>query len=107
VVGVLLGQVLVQVGNAAVNTLGGLGVASATAPATCPQQCSPPSGQKFNKVTHYSRHGRSTDPNDGSHGCMAKMGNPVNWHYDVNDQLPDGRCFIRKHVFGGCGVAPP
>jgi len=69
--------------------------------------CNPPAGVKFNKVTHYDRHGRDPDPNIGSHGCMAKTGSPVHWHYSVNHQLPDGRCVVQKHAFGGCGVAPP
>lgn len=72
----------------------------------CYPECEPPAGVKFNKVTHYEKHGRNPDPNVGSHGCMAKTGSPVHWHYDVNDQLPDGRCITRKHIFGGCGVAP-
>lgn len=72
----------------------------------CYPECEPPAGVKFNKVTHYEKHGRNLDPNVGSHGCMAKTGSPVHWHYDVNDQLPDGRCITRKHIFGGCGVAP-
>jgi uncharacterized protein RhaS with RHS repeats len=67
------------------------------------KKCDPPAGEKFNKVTHYVSH--SSDPNKGSHGCMAKTGSPVHWHYDVNDQTPDGKCFTRRHVFGGCGVA--
>lgn len=68
--------------------------------------CNPPAGVKFNKVTHYDRHGRDPNPNIGSHGCMAKTGSPVHWHYSVNHQLPDGRCVVQKHAFGGCGVAP-
>lgn len=71
----------------------------------CKQECDPPAGVKFNKVTHFERHGRDPDPNAGSHGCMEKTGSPVHWHYDVNNQLPDGRCIIRGHIFGGCGVA--
>jgi RHS repeat-associated protein len=72
----------------------------------CDDECDPPEGVKFNKVTHYSKHGRSLDPNNGSHGCMAKTGSPIHWHYDVNDKAPNGKCHTRKHVFGGCGVAP-
>jgi hypothetical protein len=68
-------------------------------------KCNPPAGVKFNKITHYDRHGRDPDPNVGSHGCMAKTGSPVHWHYSINHQLPDGRCVIQKHAFGGCGVA--
>lgn len=36
---------------------------------------------------------------------MAKTGSPIHWHYDVNNQLPDGRCIVKAHNFGGCGVA--
>lgn len=72
----------------------------------CRQECEPPAGVKFNKVTHFERHGRDPDINKGSHGCMAITGSPVHWHYSVNHQLPDGRCFLEKHAFGGCGVAP-
>ncbi|WP_151980300.1 hypothetical protein [Acinetobacter guerrae] len=72
----------------------------------CPPECDPPAGVKFNKVTHYEKHGRDPDPNAGSHGCMAKTGSPIHWHYDVNNQLPDGRCILKGHNFGGCGVAP-
>lgn len=67
-------------------------------------ECDPPAGVKFNKVTHYASH--SDNPEKGSHGCMAKTGSPVHWHYDVNDKAPNGKCYTRKHVFGGCGVAP-
>lgn len=73
---------------------------------SCKKECDPPAGVKFNKVTHFERHGRDPDINVGSHGCMAKTGSPVHWHYDVNHQLPDGRCFLKGHNFGGCGVAP-
>ncbi|WP_312049231.1 hypothetical protein [Acinetobacter courvalinii] len=73
---------------------------------SCKKECEPPAGVKFNKVTHFERHGRDPDINVGSHGCMAKTGSPVHWHYDVNHQLPDGRCFLKGHNFGGCGVAP-
>jgi len=66
--------------------------------------CNPPAGVKFNKVTHYESH--SEDPLKGTHGCMALTGSPIHWHYSVNNQRPDGRCFLAKHVFGGCGVAP-
>lgn len=72
----------------------------------CRQECEPPAGVKFNKVTHFERHGRDPDINKGSHGCMAITGSPVHWHFSVNHQLPDGRCFLEKHAFGGCGVAP-
>ncbi len=71
----------------------------------CRKECDPPAGVKFNKVTHYERHGRNPDINVGSHGCMAKTGSPIHWHYDVNNQLPDGRCIVKAHNFGGCGVA--
>jgi hypothetical protein len=71
----------------------------------CPPECDPPAGVKFDKVTHYEKHGRNPDPNIGTHGCMAKTGSPVHWHYHVNNQLPDGRC-IRGRYFGGCGEAP-
>ncbi|WP_390889488.1 RHS repeat-associated core domain-containing protein, partial [Lelliottia wanjuensis] len=72
----------------------------------CPP-CSPPAGEMFNKVTHYEKHGRDPDPLEGSHGCMAKTGSPVHWHYDVNRQIPKTcECKHAKHVFGGCGVAP-
>lgn len=71
----------------------------------CRKECEPPAGVKFNKVTHYERHGRNPDINVGSHGCMAKTGSPIHWHYDVNNQLPDGRCIVKAHNFGGCGVA--
>ncbi|CAI3126932.1 hypothetical protein MWMV18_MWMV18_00648 [Acinetobacter calcoaceticus] len=73
--------------------------------ANCRKECNPPAGVKFNKVTHYERHGRNPDINVGSHGCMAKTGSPIHWHYDVNNQLPDGRCIVKAHNFGGCGVA--
>jgi len=73
---------------------------------SCKKECDPPAGVKFNKVTHFERHGRDPDINVGSHGCMAKTGSPVHWHYEVNHQLPDGRCFLKGHNFGGCGVAP-
>lgn len=66
--------------------------------------CNPPAGVKFNKVTHYESH--SEDPLKGTHGCMASTGSPIHWHYSVNHQSPNGRCFLAKHVFGGCGVAP-
>ena len=72
----------------------------------CNQECNPPAGVKFNKVTHYDKHGRDQDPNAGSHGGMAKTGSPIHWNYSVNHQLPDGRCVIEKHAFDGCGVAP-
>lgn len=71
----------------------------------CRKECDPPAGVKFNKVTHYERHGRNPDINVGSHGCMAKTGSPIHWHYDVNNQLPDGRGIVKAHNFGGCGVA--
>jgi len=71
----------------------------------CQPECDPPAGVKFDKVTHYEKHGRNPDPNIGTHGCMAKTGSPVHWHYHVNNQLPDGRC-IRGRYFGGCGEAP-
>ena len=67
--------------------------------------CNPPAGVKFNKVTHYDSH--STDPLKGTHGCMAKTGSPIHWHYSVNHQSSNGKCFLEKHAFGGCGVAPP
>ncbi|SDB88777.1 hypothetical protein SAMN05421733_103246 [Acinetobacter boissieri] len=50
--------------------------------------------------------GETGDPNVGSHGCMAKTGSPIHWHYDVNYQASDGQCFLKKHNFDGCGVAP-
>lgn len=37
--------------------------------------------------------------------CMTKTGRPIHWHCDVNNQLPDGRCIVKAHNFGGCGVA--
>lgn len=67
--------------------------------------CNPPAGVKFNKVTHYESH--STDPLKGTHGCMEKTGSPIHWHYSVNHQSSNGKCFLEKHAFGGCGVAPP
>lgn len=70
----------------------------------CPA-CSPPAGEKFNKVTHWTSH--SQDPNNGSHGCAQKTGSPVHWHYSVNRQNPvTCQCFTAEHVFGGCGAAP-
>lgn len=72
----------------------------------CLPGCNPPAGVKFNKITHYERHGRNPDPNAGSHGCMEKTGSPVHWHYSVNHQLPDGSCRLQRHADGGCGEAP-
>lgn len=73
---------------------------------TCPP-CNPPAGEKFNKVTHYGKHERDPDPLKGSHGCMAKTGSSIHWHYDVNNQNPKTcECNHAKHEFGGCGVAP-
>ena len=72
---------------------------------TCPA-CSPPAGEKFNKVTHWASHSR--DPNSGSHGCELQTGSPVHWHYSVNRQNPKTcQCFTAEHEFGGCGIAPP
>jgi RHS repeat-associated protein len=68
------------------------------------EECDPAEGVKFNKVTHYQSH--SSDPNKGSHGCMAKTGSPIHWHYDVNNKAPNGKCYTARHKFGDCGVAP-
>jgi RHS repeat-associated protein len=70
----------------------------------CPP-CSPPAGEKFNKVTHYISH--SQDADKGSHGCQQLTGSPVHWHYSVNHQnAKTCQCFTEQHAFGGCGVAP-
>lgn len=72
----------------------------------CPP-CNPPAGVKFNFVTHYESHSKAEGGEKGSHGCEEKTGSPVHWHYSVNNQNPKTcQCFLRGHVFGGCGVAP-
>jgi len=58
---------------------------------------------KFNIDVHGEAHdGRGLD--DGTHGCLAKTGSPIHWHYDENNQNPKTcKCFTKKHNFGGCG----
>ena len=70
--------------------------------------CSPPAGEKFNLTTHWSSHSAINDPEKGSHGCEAKTGSPVHWHYSVNNQTPYPACQCNTalHKFGGCGPAP-
>ncbi|MEG0032270.1 hypothetical protein [Acinetobacter sp.] len=72
----------------------------------CPPECNPPAGVKFNKVTHYEEHSKDLSTGSRSHGCFEKTGSPVHWHYPVNNQAPDGRCYTARHNFGDCGVAP-
>ncbi len=64
--------------------------------------CNPPAGQKFNIVVHMNAHSRT--PGEGSHGCEAKTGSPIHWHYSTYRQSPANcMCYLAQHEFGDCG----